>query len=700
MFYEENRHLEEEDIGYDTPIHQINLYDKSFLMAIGKERRLIQKKNTYYFPIYLLNRNQVQTQIGAFEFESSKETLEERQKPFIDSSGDIDPNRLSDPVLYSFADYDYFQALINTVTPIGLKELEADYITKTAAEKTKDKEEEEGEGEEETRPFEITKEDVRPPSETVAKTNKVLQNGIFTIDKTGKGVNQLSEETKEEAHKLKEAYTETGKNNWVEKFMKNNQFAIVDTLTNGDCLFDVIRQGYAQIGYETTIKTLRALVAKEVTKERFAEYRELYQSTLGEIADTEKELKRLVAENKNLKERLASIPATDKVKRNEVIKQANEIKQQHTTMKKTQELNREFLEEFSHLRGIDTLDQFREYVQTPAYWADEWAIDVLERQLNMKLIILSEKNYEEDDENNVLRCTLGSDKSKERFTPDFYIMTTYSGDHYKLITYSNKRILSFREIPYDIKSMIIIKCMERNSGMFSQIPDFIDLKRRLGVDSGDEEEEEQEQEEEPEQMKGGGLRKLDTSTILTFYDKSSGYHKPGRASNEKIQPDRIHEYKQLAIHKDWRKKLDDDWASTFQIDNKKWKTVEHYYQASKFKKHYPHFFNQFSLDDTSSEIAKDVALAKAAGSQKGVFKKGKKEIPLRPQDIRIDPDFYGSRQKEEREKALYAKFSQNEELKQILLFTKNAVLRKYIVKRKAETDHSLMTVRQRLELEN
>lgn len=695
MFYEENRHLEEEDMGHDTPIHHITLYDKSFLMAIGKERRLIQKKNTYYFPIYLLNRNQVQTQIGAFEFESSKETTEERQKPFLDSSGDIDPNRLKDPVLYSFADYDYFQALSNSVTPIGLKELEADYITNKAAEKTKDNEDNEEPTKEDARPFELNEEDKTPPTESVAKTNKVLQHGVFTIHKTGHHMNQLSEESKEDARKLKEAYTETGKNNWVEKYMKNNQYAIVETLSNGDCLFDTVKQAYEQIGYETSIKTLRALVAKEVTKERFAEYRELYQSTLGEIAETEKELRRLVAENKNLKERLASIPATDKTKRNEVIKQANEIKHQHSTMKKTQGMNREFLEEFSHMKGIDTVDQFRDYVQTPSYWADDWAIDVLERELNMKLIIFSEKDYEEDDENNVLRCTLATKTSKERFTPDFYIMTTYSGDHYKLVAYENKRILSFREIPYDVKSMIIIKCMERNSGIFSQIPDFIDWKRRLGVGTDDEEQEE----EEPE-MKGGGFRKLDTSTLFTFYDKSNGSHKPGKASNEKIPADKIHEYKQLAIYKDWRKKLDDDWASTFELDNKKWKTVEHYYQAAKFKKHHPHFYNQFSLDDSSSEIAKDVALAKAAGSQKGVFKKGKKEIPLRPQDIRIDPDFYGSRQREEREKALYAKFSQNEELKQIVLFTKNAVLRKYIPKRKAETDTSLMTVRQRLELEN
>jgi predicted NAD-dependent protein-ADP-ribosyltransferase YbiA (DUF1768 family) len=694
MFYEENRHLEEEDMGYDTPIHQITLYDKSFLIAIGKERRLIQKKNTYYFPIYLLNRNQVQTQIGAFEFESSKDTLEERQKPFIDSSGDIDPNRLGDPVLYSFADYDYFQALVNTITPMGLKEMEAEYISKKAEEnKELNNEDTDEDTTENARPFELSSEDIKPPSESVAKTNKVLQPGVFTIDKTQRLIQQLPEETKETARQMREAYTETGKNSWIEKFMKNNQYAIINTMANGDCLFDTVRMAYEQIGYETSIQKLRAIVAKEVTKERFAQYRELYESTLNEIAETEKELRRLVSENKNMKERLAAIPKEQKDKRNDIIRQANEIKEQHSYLKKRQILNREFLEEFAHLRTISTVDQFREYVQSPSYWADDWAIGVLERELNMKLIIFSEKDYDENDENNVLRCTLGSDMVKDRFTPDFYIMTTYSGDHYRLVSYSNKRILTFREIPYDTKSMIIIRCMESGGGVFSQIPEFIDWKRRLGVDDDDTD-------DADERLKGHGLRQLDTSTILTFYDKSNGSHRPGKASHEKINSDKIHEYKHLMSFKDWRKKLDDDWASTFQIDGKKWKTVEHYYQAAKFKKHSPHFYNQFSLDDASSDIATDVTIAKAAGSQKGVFKKGKKEIPLRPQDVRIDPDFYGSRQKEEREKALYAKFSQNEELKQILLSTNNSLLQKYIPKRKPETDYSLMTIRQRLDLEN
>ena len=697
MFYEENRHLEEEDIGYDTPIYNITLYDKFFLITVGKERKLIQKKNVYYFPIYLLNKTQVQTQIGAFEFESSRDTPEDRVKPFLDSSGDLDLNRLGDPILYSFANYDYFQTITNSITPIGLKEMEAAYISEKVSEGKGESDEEDEE--EEIRPFELSSEDVEKPTESIRVTTQVLKNGVFSINKTSQRILSLTEETKDDAKKVKDSFVESERGTWIEKYMKNNQYNIVSTLTNGDCLFDTVRIAYEQIGYETTIQKLRALVAKEVTKEHFLEYRELYQSTLAEIEDTDKELKRLVAENRNLKERLKD--TTDKVKRAEIIQQANTIKKQHVNVKDKQELNRGFLAEFAHMKNIDSVEKFRTFVQTPAYWADDWAIDVLERELNMKLIIFSETDYEQDDENNIIRCTLSTENLNKDFVPDFYIMTTYSGNHYRLISYSNKYIFTFREIPYDVKTMIVIKCMERNSGIFSHIPDFKTFKRKLGITEEQDQEQEQEQEQQDKnKMMGGGLYRLDTSTIFTFYNKSNGTHKPGKASNEKIQSEKIHEYTDLALNKEWRKKLDDEWVSTFTLDNKKWKTVEHYYQAAKFKKHNPHFYNQFSLDDSSSEIAKDVELAKAAGSQKGVFKRGKKQILLRPPEIKIDADFYGSRQKEEREKALYAKFSQNDELKTILLVTKNAILRQFIPKRKPENDISLMTIRQRLAMEN
>jgi predicted NAD-dependent protein-ADP-ribosyltransferase YbiA (DUF1768 family) len=646
-----------------------------------------------------LNKTDVQTQIGAFQFESSKETQQERVKPFLDSSGDLDLNRLGDPIFYSFANYDYFQDITVDITPMGIKELESQFISKKAESvsesfKGKEEEEEEQEEVEEANPFELSSSEIKPPEE-LGKASKVLKDGIFTIDKTGKRVQMLPEESKETAYKIREEYVSSTKSAWIEKFMKNTNFDIVETATNGNCLFDTVRLAYQQIGYETTIDKLRALVAKEVTKEKYDEYRELYLSTLAEIEATTKELKRMAAENKNLKERLASIPTTDKSARSTIIKQANEIKKQHSHLKERQQLNHEFLGEFQHMATIDTLDKFRAYIQTPSYWADDWALNVLEKELNMKFIIFSSEAFDENDLANVLKCSLTDIPYDAVFKPDFYIMTTYSGDHYRLISYSTKRIFTFREIPYDVKMMIVIRCMESNSGLFSQIPEFSDFKTKLGI---------QETEEEDESVSGGGVgdRKIDydPKVIFSFYDKSNKKQKPGKAAGEHIPSEKIYEFADLAIIPDWRKKLDDEYVSAFTLDNKQWKTVEHYYQAAKFKKHNPHFYNMFSLDDTSSDIAKDVKLARAAGSQTGSFKKGKKQIPLRPSTVKIDPDFYGERKNEERERALYAKFSQNEELKSLIILTRSATLKHYIPKQKAEKDFILMKVRSKIQREN
>jgi predicted NAD-dependent protein-ADP-ribosyltransferase YbiA (DUF1768 family) len=700
MFYEENRSLEEEDMGHESPVYQITLYDKIFLVAIGKERRLIQKKNTYYFPIYLLNKTKVQTQIGAFEFESSRDTTEERSKPFLDSSGDLDLNRLGDPVFYSFSNYDYFHDITLDITPMVLKELEASYI-KEKSEKVADVQKEESDEEDENdelNPFELAPEDVKH-SKAAIKTNKVLKDGVFTIDKTVQRVQMLPEETKADAQKVKGEFVETERTVWIEKFMKNNKFSIVETDDNGDCFFDAVRIAHEQIGHITTIAKLRALVAKDATPDKFQMYKYQYDSAVAEVESTEKELNRLKAENKNLQGRYNSLPKDDSSKPG-IRKQANLIKEQHKQLKLKQETeNTVFVHEFRHMKTIQSLAQFQEYIQTPTFWADDWAIDVLEQELNIKLIIFSKEQYDEDNLDHVLRCSISNLKEDQKFNPDHYVMVSYTGAHYELVSYDSKYIFNFSEIPYDVKVMVVIKCMERNAGLFAQIPEFSAFKQKLGIQADESDEDTDEDEEE---MKGGGgsIKGIDRATVFTFHDKASKTVKPGKGDNEKIDLNKIHEYGDLAVVKDWRKMLDDDYVSIFTLENKKWKTVEHYYQAAKFKKHNPHFYNQFSLDDTKSDIAKDIGLAKAAGSQYGLYKKGRKDIPIRPNTINIDPDFYGARKTEERERALYAKFSQNQELKYMIIATKNAVLQHFIPKQKAEKDYLLMKVRAKLQMEN
>jgi len=116
VFYDQNKALEDEDIHFLSQLYQINLYDRDYVIAIGQERKLVAKKNTYWFPVYLIHEKLVYKQIGAYQFESTEKTTAERIKPFLDVAGDIDVNRLGELILYTYADYDFFAGISTTMS--------------------------------------------------------------------------------------------------------------------------------------------------------------------------------------------------------------------------------------------------------------------------------------------------------------------------------------------------------------------------------------------------------------------------------------------------------------------------------------------------------------------------------------------------------------------------------------------------------
>jgi hypothetical protein len=312
----------------------------------------------------------------------------------------------------------------------------------------------------------------------------------------------------------------------------------------------------------------------------------------------------------------------------------------------------------------------------------------LEKKLNIKLLIFSEEHYVSGDEKSVFQCGQLNDEDLERqgnFQPNFYIMTTYSGNHYRLISYKNKYIFKFSEVPYDVKIQVVIKCMERNAGPYYIIQDFRNFKSRIGVDPDEGFVHDDESEDKH--------LNYDKDVVFMYYHRSNPAPKAGKGSNESITDAKMGEYSDLnlKINQDWRKKMDDYWIAEFTLDGMKWSSVEHYYQGSKFKNKRPDFTKLFSLD-SGSDISKDIVLAREAGS--------KPANKLRPSDVKIDPDFYGGRNEMEREKAVYAKFTQNIDLRNILLATKDAKLMKYISKSPPEKDVIIMRVRNKIQKES
>jgi hypothetical protein len=707
-FYETNEDLEEEDVGLDTPLYSIDFYNKEYIIALGNERKLDAKKNTYYFPVYLVTDVKedpsVFKQIGVFEFESDEKSQKERKRTFLDKDGDVDPKRLQDILLYHFANRDFFEQSTFAVDKSDIAYLEDLYS------RANRKSSEASAAPNLDDPLELNV-PVGKMSESAMKSREVLKDGIFDRDPTIKPPSTLIEENKEDSLKMKKEFQPSPRNFWVANFMKNNNYDVVITSTNGDCYFDTIRIAFLQIGYVTTIEKLRAIAANSADEQMFNYYKSQYNELLKGKIENEQMMQTLRKDNDELKKVLSKIPKTAenkdqiqaiKEKIEENAEKYKEIKEFLTSENGYTEV----LDIYKFIQDIDTLEELKEYMKTSDFWADENTIATLERELNFKTIVFGSYNYKNGDLNRILEdpsnyrklpkkerdnvfiCTTGEPPSIE---PQFYIMSEHDGRHFRLISYKNKYVFTFPEIPYDIKIMTVIKCMEGSGGLYNRIASFRNFQAKLGISLvGGDNDSDSDSDENSDKIG------YDPNIVLVFYNKSADNVAPGKSSHEKVPTEKYSEYSGLFLKKnrEWRKKLDDDWPSEFKLDGLRWYSVEHYYQASKFRKMHPEFYKSFSLEG-NPDISKDVEMARIAGSKSGAYK----DTQLRPVNIKVDSDFYGGRYREEREKAIYAKFSQNEDLKKILLLTKDAKLMKYVPKREMETDYILMKVRKLLRTE-
>jgi predicted NAD-dependent protein-ADP-ribosyltransferase YbiA (DUF1768 family) len=677
IFYKENPGINLNDVGHESILYEIELFDEWVTITLGKINTIYADKNVVFYPIYLVIGGKMVAQLGLFEMSS------EKSMSMIDEDGDMMVDLLDDPILYGFVTEEFIKKTYH-------RKIEPDEKPepheKKHEEPVKKLEEEE---EEEDRVVKVKIPDHKK-SEELEDANKKIADGVFQTDSNVVPPKMLPEETMEEATEIKKQFRKNPRNAWIANFMKNNHFKIHEVEKNGDCFIAVVRDAFKQQGKITDVSKLRALLAEEATEDIFNQHREVFHQLDSGIKEYENEMKQITETIKTLHSRIKEEKRPEELDRlkTDVVHQKKMYSDLQESIRDNKALISESLGEFA---SIDTLEKFRAYIKTSKFWVDSWAIGVLERRLNFKIIILSERSYDDGALDSVIDCGEIDKKIQESgsFSPEFYIMTTYSGDHYKLITYKDKRIFKLHEIPFFIKNLVINKCLEKNAGPFYIIPEFRDLvKTKHGRKEEDEVDEMDEKEDDTLHSE-----LYDHKTVLSFYSKAPKSSKPGKATNigEKIDDKDAPKYKKLAKSSDWRRKLDDDWLTQFKVDGHSWASVEHYYQGSKYKNGFPDFYLQFSMD-SGSEISKSTDLARDATSTTGK----KKGVSLRPKNVTIDANFYGERSKVVREEALKAKFQQNEDFKQLLLNTNDAKLIHFVRGEKAEPDSILMKVRKEL----
>jgi len=681
--YEESKGVDDEDIEYSSPLYDYSFDNLIITIALGKQRHTFSRYDIVYFPIYLIVDEYPRAKIGVFEVDSNKLIN------IIDDDGDV---RLSKKNIIFYVDKDYVDKIIKKYEKDELDEQPKSEQELGDLEKGKNIDISNDED-----VIDLTDEDdvlgLNIPEEKKQKTDRdadeTLKDGIFIINDKIKPPPLLSEESKQDALEIKQDFKEAPKNIWIEKLMKNTNYDVIDNEGGGDCFFAVLRDSFKQIGKETTVSKLRALLAKEATEKMFEESRLIFNGILSEYVEKEREIKDATKTIALLKKRIER--SKSKVDSDELLEQAKKLLQDQKRLKEEKKGAKELLDEFDYMEDLTTLEKFREFMLTRNYWADTWAISTLERLLSVKVILLSEEAYLSGDLDSVMQCGQLNDKDLESmgsFVPDYYIMACYTGNHYKMVSYKDKHIFKFREIPYDVKIMIINKCLEKNAGPYYLIQDFRNMKTRLGLNPNEGEPDENEDEYLTNDL-------YDNDTVISFHSKANGGPKPGQGSGEKIKKEDMIKYKVLQSIKDWRRKLDDSWITPFSIDGHRWNSVEHYFLAAQFKKGFPDFYLKFSVE-SGTDISKDLEVARIAGSKSG---KSKDRV-YRDSKIVMDPDFYtlGTNPifEAERKRALDAKFSGNLELKNMLLETKHAKLVHFERSKGHIPDVLLMKVRKEL----
>ena len=487
--YPEIKKIDPEDLDYDATAYVIIIFNNEKTIALGQPKYAYIEKDIVYFPIYLINNDRVDSQIGVYEIFSTKLIS------VTDKDGDIDITKLDEPLLYSSFAYELLKNdATETIHKLDEPTPISDESTSISQESTP----------------------VSDESTSISQESIALSEDLEIIPSPSFDSNRSK--------------------NWIQNYLQDNDYNIIDNEGGGDCLFAVIRDSLSSVGEKITVQELRNKLSDQVNNETFLQYKLYYDMFKENFDMLNVQATTLKLRNTEIKNSLTK--SKDKTEQSALITEAKTLKEDFSKLKTDIREANTNLSEFKFMKGINTIEQFKELIKTCKFWGDTWAISTLERILKIKIVLFSHEQWLLGDIDNVLNCGQLNDTILQEagvFNPRYYILTDYNGNHYKLISYKDKSAFKFSEIPITIKNLITNKCLEKNAGPYYLIPEFKEYKQDDSI-------------EEIEPLL------YDDSTHFQIYSMSAD-KPPGKGVNEKLSIEKMKDFESLSTIKNWRRKL-------------------------------------------------------------------------------------------------------------------------------------------------